>query len=186
MMRDTAGYGVGTIRGKADVDDDTQIAAAQRIHEKARHLRGRFLNSVAVIERDIALILTDYFCTSDPVKRELFFRYVVTSRGFALSAKKEALVAIVKGDYARYWDKQKKILRTLDEIMTFRNKLAHSVVDVSHQALARPIDEGIGFVDWNGGTPITDKEFQDWVVKTNMVSGCLKEIKNLLPFKEHR
>jgi len=167
------------------MDEDARIAAAQRIHEKARYLRGRFLNSVAVIERDIALILTDYFCTSDPAKRELFFRYVVTSRGFSLSAKKEALIAIVKCDYPRYWDKHKNILKTLDEIMTFRNRLAHSVVDVSDRALARPIEEGVGFVDWNGGTPITDDQFQDWVVKTNMVSGCLQEIKRLLPFKEH-
>ena len=38
-----------------------KASAAQKIHEKARQLRGRFLNSVAVIERDIAVILIEYF-----------------------------------------------------------------------------------------------------------------------------
>lgn len=80
--------------------------AAEKIHEKARYLRGRFLNSVAVIERDIALILTD----------------------------------------------------------------------VSDEALSRPLEQGIGFVEWNTGKPVTDEEFEDWELKTTTVLECLSEI----------
>ena len=40
----------------------------EKIHERARYLRGSFLNSVASIDRDISLILTDYFCTLDEKK----------------------------------------------------------------------------------------------------------------------
>jgi hypothetical protein len=147
-------------------------------------MRGRFLNSVAAIERDIAVILTEYFCTSDPAKQELFFRHVVTSPSFPLRVKKEVLIRIVKNDYPRYWDEHSAVLQALDEIMTFRNKLAHSIVDVSDTALTRPLEEGIGFVDWKQGEPITDEQFQEWEVKSNMVSSCLVEIKRLLPFKE--
>ncbi len=50
-----------------------KVTAAERLHDKARYLRGRFLNSVAVIECDIAVILTKYFCAVDESKRELFF-----------------------------------------------------------------------------------------------------------------
>jgi hypothetical protein len=39
--------------------------AADRLHERARQYRGRFLNHVAVIERTPANILTEYFC-NDP------------------------------------------------------------------------------------------------------------------------
>lgn len=161
-----------------------QVDAAERIHEKARYLRGRFVNFVAVIERTIALILTDYFCTSNEEKRHLFFTQVVNGYSFSLSVKKDLLVKIVKKDYPKYWDENKHILRTLDEIISFGNKLAHSVVDVSEQALARPIEEGIRFIEWKEGKPITDMEFQDWEVKAGMVNDCLSDIKQLLPFKE--
>ena len=161
-----------------------KIIACQRIHERARYFRGSFLNSVAVIEREIAIILTDYFCTSDEQKRKLFFTDVVNAHFFSLNSKKEVLVKIVKNDYPRYWNENVLILKTLDEIMRFRNKLAHSVVDVSELALARSPEEGIGFVEWKDGEPITEKDFQDWDVKTNMVLTCLLEIKRLLPFKE--
>lgn len=164
--------------------EETRIKAAQNIHERARHLRGRFLNSVAVIERDIALILTDYFCTLDQEKRKVFFTHVVTAHFFSLNSRKDVFVRIVKDDYPRYWDENSRVLNDLDAIIRFRNKLAHSVVDVSEQALARSLEEGIGFVEWKDGEPITDADFQEWEVKANMVLSCLSEIKRLLPFKE--
>jgi hypothetical protein len=70
--------------------------------------------------------------------------------------------------------------------MSFRNKLAHSVVDVSEQALARPLDEGIGFIEWKEGEPISDAEFEEWESKCEMVGSCLAEISALLPFQEVR
>ena len=156
--------------------------SARRIHEKARVLRGSFLNSVAAIERDIAIILTEYFCTTDECKRALFFRRVAEK--LSLQKKKEILIHIVTDDYPRYWEEHKQFLKDLQNIQEFRNKLAHSVVDVSEKALARPIEEGIGFVQWADGEPVTDREFEDWEVRANMVYSTLLEIKRLLPYKE--
>jgi hypothetical protein len=68
--------------------------------------------------------------------------------------------------------------------MNVGNKLAHSVVDVSEQALARPLDEGIGFIEWKEGEPISDADFQDWESKCAMVASCLADIRALLPFQE--
>lgn len=164
------------------MDEEFRIAAAKKLHEKARYLRGRFLNDVAVIERDIGVILTEYFCTTDDNKRELFFGEV--AERLSLQRKKEILIDIVKIDYPQYWEKNKEILVGLQEIQEFRNKLAHSVVDVSDEALARPIEEGVGFVQWREGEPITDREFEDLEVKANMVGDILGDIKQLLPFKE--
>lgn len=162
-----------------------RIRACKVIHERARYLRGAFLNSVAVIDRDISLILTDYFCTSeDEDKRKLFYTKVVNGPFFSLNSKIEILVNIVKTDYPNYWEENGQILRNLNEIIRFRNKLAHSVIDVSDTALARPPEEGIGFVEWMEGEPITDEEFNNWEVKANMVSSCLMDIKGLLPYKE--
>lgn len=165
--------------------DEAYIAkmrACERVHEQARHLRGRFLNTVAVIEHDISAILTRYFCTEDEEKRELFFSEI-TSR-MTLGAKKVLLVKIVKRDYPRYWDENGQFLANLEDIQTLRNKLAHSIVDVSDCALSRPLEDGIGFVQWKGGQPITEDEFNEWEVKANMALSTLSDIKRLLPFKE--
>lgn len=165
-----------------DEEYNNKFDAARKLHEKARYLRGRFLNSVAVIERKIAVILTEYFCTIDENKRELFFEKVAEK--MSLQRKKEVLIEIVKSDYPRYWEENKQFLVSLQQIQEFRNKLAHSVLDVSDEALERPLDEGVGFVQWEKGVPVTDKEFQKWEVKANMLISTLSGIKQLLPFKE--
>jgi len=79
----------------------------------------------------------------------------------SLQRKKEILIEIVKGDYPRYWEDNKEFLKSLQQIQEFRNKLAHSVLDVSEEALNRPLEEGVGFVQWNKGVPVTDDEFQE-------------------------
>jgi hypothetical protein len=165
-----------------DEEYKKKVAAARKIHEKARYLRGRFLNSTAAIERDIAVVLTEYFCTEDEFKKDLFFNKVAGK--FSLNKKKEILIDIVKNDYPRYWEEHKQFLIDLQSIQEFRNKLAHSIVDVSDDALGRPIEEGVGFVQWKKGEPVTDKEFEDWEVRASMVSSVLSDIKRLLPFRE--
>ena len=141
-----------------------KMDVVHRLHEKARNLRGRFLNSVAVIEHDIAVILTEYFCTEDESKRELFFAKVVEK--LSLQKKKEILIEIVKVDYPRYWEENKEFLNSLQLIQEFRNKLAHSILDVSDEALERPLKEGISFVQWRKGAPVTDDEFEEFELKT--------------------
>jgi len=165
-----------------DETHKNKMNAAQRLHERACYLRGRFLNSVAVIEHEIAVILTEYFCTRDESKRELFFAKVAEK--LSLQKKKEILIEIVKADYPRYWEGNKEFLNSLQLIQEFRNRLAHSVLDVSDEALERPLEEGVGFVQWRKGAPVTDEGFQEWEVKANMLSTTLLEIKRLLPFKE--
>ena len=147
-------------------------------------MRGRFLNSVAVMENRMARILTDYFCTADPEKRELFFNEVATSHFLSLRNKKGVLMSIIKKDYPRFLEENREALNALDEIAQFRNQLAHSTIDVSESALKRPIEEGIGFIGWKAGKPLTELEFQSWEVKANMIHSCLSTLASILPFKD--
>jgi len=163
-------------------DTDDNHRAAGRLHARAREYRGRFLNHIAVIERDIALLLTEYFCTIDPSKQELFFERIACR--MSLEEKRTLLIEIVRRDYPSYWDKHAEFLKDLQELQTFRNKLAHSVLDVSDEALARPLEAGVGFLQWKNGTPIPERELDDWCVRANMVSSTLSSIKMLLPYKE--
>ena len=161
------------------------FAAAQKLHALGREYRGRFLNNLAAIEHDIAQLLTEYFCTSDPFKREVFFGRIACR--MSLEEKRNLLIEILKNDYPKYWEENaSELLKDLHEIQLFRNKLAHSIIDVSDEALARPLEEGVGFTQWKKGAPITEREFDQWCVRTNMVSSSLKEIKMLLPFRERK
>ena len=81
-------------------DSPEKFRAAERLHARAREFRGRFLNSVAVIEHDIAKLLTDYFCRDDPAKQELFFERIACR--MSLEEKRSMLVAIVREDYPGY------------------------------------------------------------------------------------
>jgi hypothetical protein len=164
--------------------EEKKIRAAMAIHEKARFYRGRFLNFIACIEHDIAHILTEYFCTIDSGKRKIFYEDIVTSSFFSLSKKKDILIKIVQVDYPLYWKEHREVLSAFQKILEFRNKLAHSRVDVSDEALAREIKDGIGFTDWKDGEPITDSEFSKWEMKAGKISSCLVDIKRLLPFKQ--
>jgi hypothetical protein len=159
--------------------------AAQAVHSRAREMRGTFLNTVACIEKRIANLLTDYFCRDCPKKKKLFFDQIVSKSFFGLRVKRDILARILKEDYPRYWmENQEHLNRAFCEVADFRNRLAHCVVDVSDEALARPIGEGVAFVDRDDCTPITDRDFNDFEVKANMILGCLNDIERLLPYKE--
>lgn len=165
-------------------DTPENFLAARRLHARAREFRGEFLNSVAVIEHNIATLLTRYFCSDDPTKQELFFERIACR--MSLEEKRSILVAIVKEDYPGYWEEHASFLQDIQQLQGFRNKLAHSVLDVSDEALARPIEAGVGFIQWKTGAPVTQSEFDDWCVRANVVLGTLEEIRMLLPFKERR
>lgn len=161
---------------------EEKVSAAKSLHEKARHLRGRFLNSMAVIEHNLAVLFTEHFCRDDEEKKKIFFEGVM--KPMSLDRKKKLLVKIVKADYPIYWNEHNDILKKIDDLQEFRNALAHSIVDVSDEALERPLEEGVGFVQWRSGVPVTEEVFQSYEVIANMVSGAIRDIKHMLPYKE--
>lgn len=163
-------------------DENKKIESSKRIHEKARYIRGRFLNHMAVIDHNISKILTIYFCRDDEEKQELFFRRIMGI--LSLENKRATFMEILKSDYPIYYIENAEILNSLAKLLEFRNKLAHSIVDVSDEALERPLEEGVGFILWKKGLPITDEQVSDYEVTANMVSSCLIDVERLLPFKQ--
>ncbi len=164
---------------------DEKVKAAQEIHEKAKQFRGHFINSVAVIEQEIALILTEYYSRTDvPEEYKKVLRDARKCKFQKLDKNTNALLKIIKNYYLNYWDRYCCILEDIDKIRVFRNKIAHSPVDISEDALNRPIQEGVGFIEWNKGKPLSEADFQDWNARTNMIVGTLRDIKRVLPFKE--
>lgn len=139
---------------------------------------------MAVIERDMALMITEFFCQDDEYKQQIFFERIAEKLSF--ERKKEILFEVLKTGYADWWEKYKDLRSELSVVQEFRNKLAHSTIDVSEEALARPLEDGIGFIQWKKGEAITELVFDDLVVKANMASSALTEIKQLLSFRPIR
>ena len=158
--------------------DPENIRKGQMIHEQAKFLRGRFLNFVAVIEYDMAEIITDYFCQKDEDKHELFFNNIASN--MSLYQKKKIIINIIKIEAPDYYTKNKEIIDDIQSIQEFRNKLAHSMVDVSETTIDRPLEEGIGFIQWKKGEPITESIFNDWEIRAGQILSMLTDIKRIL------
>lgn len=158
---------------------EEQKAAAQELHRKAQYYRGRFLNNVAVIEDQITAILRAYLKMKDRAIRTTRFNESST-----LHHKEILLVAIVKEEWPRFYEENEETLGSLPTIRAFRNALAHSKLDVSPEALKRSIDEGVGFLQWNRGKPVTDEEFDDYEMRVNMILASLNGIEQLISFKQ--
>jgi hypothetical protein len=70
--------------------DDETIILARILHQTAREMRGRILNSVAVIDVQLAEIISHYFCDSEN-RRALFMSEIATSQFFSLRSKENIL-----------------------------------------------------------------------------------------------
>lgn len=62
--------------------------------------------------------------------------------------------------------------------------MAHSIIDVSDEALQRPLEQGVAFIQWQKGEPVTEAVFEEYEVMADMISGSLVDIRRMLPFKE--
>jgi len=90
------------------------------------------------------------------------------------------LTNIVKQDYPEIWEEYKSLIQDLKQYQEFRNKLAHSMIDVSDAALARPLKDGIGFIQWKDAHPITEEEFNDWDARAATSYGILCDLKGMV------
>ena len=56
------------------------------LHESVRQMRGRFLNTVAVIDIELAWVISQYFC-SDDARSAIFMSEIATKEFFFISPK---------------------------------------------------------------------------------------------------
>ena len=141
-----------------------RAAAARAIHAKARHFRGLLINHVAVIERELAEVIEAYEHRNGPLN-------VPAPR--SLEQKRVLVTTLLKEQYPSFLQREGCYLQDLQKIQQFRNKPAHSCVDVSPTALSRAMDHGIGFAEWNDGAPVTDEDMDAWCARAMMVSSTL-------------
>ncbi len=168
-------------------DDEDKIAQAQRLHETVRQLRGRLLNSLAVIDVAVSRLLAAYFC-QNAERRNLAFSDVFVSP-LRLEYKARLLERIVKKEFAWYLEKDhsQHLFSDLKDLREFRNTLAHATIDVSDKALTKDPKQEIGFVYYKNGEravkQVTREMADKFEIKANMVHTGMIELGKLMGVK---
>lgn len=152
-----------------------KVIRAQQLHSYVREWRGRILNTMAVAERNIALLISSYFCKEE--KKYFFFSEVATSHFFSLRSKVNILKKILKKDYQFCLDQEPNFFKNLETVIEFRNLIAHATIDVSDDALKRDPREGVGFVSYSEGVK-SIKVFNE--VDFNEMNGIMGDISSEL------
>lgn len=168
---------------KSKEDYDKKVSTAQKYHGLAREIRGRYLNSVAVLDTYLAEIITEYFC-KEGNRKDLFYSEMATSQHLSLRNKRDILWKIINIELKPHLKECKDINKKIDSILTYRNKLAHATIDVSEEALSVEKVKGVGFVEYKDGqrvvTYFSEEESQFKQAELNTLLGDIKSIKTLL------
>ena len=118
------------------------LAQSKILHKLAAELRGKFLNKSAWIETLLGDILASYFC-SDVNRRVLFSEVANDMRS---STKAALLEKILQHSFPQLREAHPRLKKRLDSLRTFRNRLAHSHIDTSEDALAAKKFDEVTFV----------------------------------------
>jgi hypothetical protein len=177
------------MRQPAKNEENEKVAKVQHLHERVRQLRGRLLNTLAVIDVRVSRLLAAYFCHNDD-RRNLAFSEVFVSR-LRLEYKARLLEKIVKKEFSWYLERHTpNVFKDLHEVREFRNTLAHATVDVSEEALAKDPAKEVGFVYYKDGQRkvklVTAEIATEIQVRANMVSTSLMELGTLLGLKREQ
>ncbi len=155
---------------------------AVQLHAYVREWRGAVLNHVAVIEKEIAHIISHYFCKEE--KRDVFYSEIATAEFFSYRNKVSILKKILQKEYDFFWKEHSNLTKELGKIGDFRNVMAHATIDVTDDALRRHPKKGVGFVSFQNGQRIvqvlTEADFNDWNGRMGTVSSDIDDLKRIL------
>lgn len=130
-----------------------------QIIQKARKLRGDFLDEVVFIEFILDLIILKYFCESAE-KIEKFQATLLNSDYFPFQSKIKTFNNLSFGD--KLSDVKKNLGSMLEEVRKIRNELAHRMIDSSDEAVKNC---QLRFVYYKGGKRKIQEFEEDFLQK---------------------
>lgn len=167
------------------MDYNEKVTKASIMHSVARVWRGDVLNHSAVIEKEIAMIISKYFCKPE---REALFTSEIALQGFFSFRNKARILRIIAEDYDFVFKDSPKFFDEMEKIMTYRNKLAHATLDFTEESLMRDPKDGITLVFYKKGrkrTEVFNYDLrEDWNVRMNMVSSKIKDLMNVIGIRK--
>lgn len=135
-----------------------------QIKEKSIDIRGRFLGEAIDIESLIESIISCHFCPDEDRSR-LFESLIMNNTDFTFSSKIKILEKLLKKYYEDLFDRYPKIINDANKIRRFRNRIAHTGLDLSKKAWAEKRSDRIRLVYYKDGERkeqiITDTEIKE-------------------------
>lgn len=128
------------------VDKNSELA--KRIdaqYSLSAEIRAPFLEQAIAIDRLVADIISQHFCPNEE-KRNLFFSLITNGTTITFSASINMLKTLLKVCYPDLDDKHSELIRELEKIRDFRNRIAHSMLDTSDEYLEKGYTDRIRLV----------------------------------------
>lgn len=106
----------------------------QQLYQLAKEIRGPYLDQAITIELLVGDIISQHFCPEED-RRNLFFSLVISELNFF--AKIRILEKLLELRYPDLVKKHPTIISELEKVRSFRNRIAHSMLDTSDEFLAK-------------------------------------------------
>ncbi|GAH13880.1 unnamed protein product, partial [marine sediment metagenome] len=118
------------------------------LYDVSKEIRGRFLDQAIPIEMLIDDIISWHFCPED-TRQSLFFSLV--SPKLTFSNKIKILETILQIYYPDLVKKHQNLIKEINKIRDFRNRIAHSLLDASDEFLEKGYNDRIRLVFYRNG-----------------------------------
>jgi len=116
--------------------EDERMRHINELKSIAANIRGNFLDVAIWIEKLIEDIIASHFCT-DSENRALFFSLIMNSPEFTFYRKIGIFDELLKICYPDLYKLHSDLLKKLDKIRKFRNRLAHATLDITDNFLSK-------------------------------------------------
>lgn len=103
------------------------------IQEKDTFIRGNILKNTVYVERCMDFIISRYYCSAE--KQNEFRECVLWNRSFNFDFKMQLLKIVLEKERPKFKEKYKKEINWIQNVMEFRNVVAHALIDTSEEAV---------------------------------------------------
>jgi hypothetical protein len=156
---------------KAIPADSPEGKAFGVVYELSMHIRGPFMDQAIWIDVLIADIVTYYFCPDEG--RRSLLRSEVFSGASSFSKNINLLKVVIEQSFISFKVQNPDLIKQLDELREFRNKLAHARLDTSPEWMAEGHTDRIRLATFKKGkaayTVVTIEDSNKMLGKASVV-----------------
>jgi hypothetical protein len=105
--------------------------------------RGSIISELVYLERHVDEFLSRYFCGNNNDKRRDLFQLILATKRMTFNGKKEAIGYILKNNYKQFIEEHPEFLDTFEKIIPERNRMAHYMLDTSHNCVENYNKDGV-------------------------------------------
>jgi hypothetical protein len=146
------------------------------VSDLSAEIRGRFLDLAIWVEVILCDIIARHFCP-DEDRYSLFYSLIMNDPGLTFSTKSRVFKNTLEHCYPHLLDAHPHVIRQLEKMRRYRNRLAHSLVDTSEPVLSKGYKDRIQLIYYEKGRMkqevITIKQSRTKLVEA---SACIREL----------